>query len=154
MVLKRKRGLSPVVATVLLVALAMILAMIIFLWARGWIFEQIEKKGTPIDQVCESIEIRVDWSKTPANNLLISVVNLGSTYINSVEIRQESRDSSTPYVLNISAPPLGTSTPREVFLELGVNKVIIYPQLIGNIKGKQDNKVTTCLNKGKVINIE
>ena len=44
----KKRGLSPVIASVLLILLVLVLASIIFLWARGFIGEQIEKFGEPI----------------------------------------------------------------------------------------------------------
>ncbi len=153
MVVSKKRGLSPIVATVLLIALAMVLAMIIFIWARGWIFEQIEKKGSPIDQVCESVKIKVDWVKG-LGKVTIVVVNEGPVGIGSLEIRQEGSDSSIPSVWNVSVPSLGTSGEKEILLGAGVDSLIIYPQLLGNIKGKQDNRVTTCLNSGQVIDLE
>lgn len=40
-----KRGLSPIIATVLLIFLVLILASIVFLWARGFFSEQLEKGG-------------------------------------------------------------------------------------------------------------
>ena len=45
--MKDKRAISPVVATVLLIVLVLILAAIIFLWARGFVGEQVEKFGEP-----------------------------------------------------------------------------------------------------------
>jgi flagellin-like protein len=152
MVLRVKRGLSPIVATVLLIALAMILAMIIFLWARGWISEQIEKRGVPIESVCESVEIKVDWRME--GSLFINIVNLGPIYLNSLEIRQEGTGSSVPSIWEIGVPPLGSSSnEKEIIITPGTKKVIIYPQIMGNIRGKKDNKVTTCLNSGEVINL-
>ncbi len=152
MALKEKRGLSPVVATVLLIALAMVLAMIVFLWARGWISEQIEKKGKPIDEVCKSVSISVDSNKA-GDWVGLTIINQGSIYISSVEVRQEGGGSSTPAVFNVSIAPLGTSSEIKVPLETGADKLIVYPQLVGNVKGKSENKVTTCLNSGKVINL-
>jgi len=152
MVLGKKRGLSPVVATVLLIALAIILAMIIFLWARGWISEQIEKKGTPIDMVCESVKIKFDYQRT-INGLSIIIVNLGSIPIHAIEIRQEDGGSSKLSVHEINVPPFGTSDAKEIAIESGATKMIIYPQLMGNVRGKKDNRVTTCLNSGKSIDL-
>ena len=48
-VCRGKRGLSPVIASVLLIALVLVLASIIFMWARGFISEQIEKFGNPVE---------------------------------------------------------------------------------------------------------
>ena len=50
-----KRGLSPVIATVLLVALALVLATIIFLWARTFISELVEKDESRIENSCERV---------------------------------------------------------------------------------------------------
>ena len=42
----KKRGLSPVVATVLLIAIVIIIGLIVFLWFRGMTEETITKFGT------------------------------------------------------------------------------------------------------------
>lgn len=148
-----KRGLSPVVATVLLIALAIILAMIIFIWARGWISEQIEKKGKPIDQVCDGVKIDVG-KRREGNSLFLSIVNLGPYHLNSVEIRQEGGGSSIPAVWEVSIPPMeSSSVEKEIILLSGTKKVTVYPQIMGNVKGKGDTKVTTCLGSGKVIDL-
>ncbi|MBS3065948.1 hypothetical protein J4229_02800 [Candidatus Pacearchaeota archaeon] len=49
-----KRGLSPVIASVLLVALVVVLAAIIYLWARAFIPESIEKFGGIIEDSCKN----------------------------------------------------------------------------------------------------
>ena len=43
-----KRGLSPVIATVLLVGIALVLASIVFLWAKNFIGEAVTKEGREI----------------------------------------------------------------------------------------------------------
>ena len=50
-----KKGLSPVIASVLLVALVLVLAMIIYLWARAFIPETIEKSGETIENSCPRV---------------------------------------------------------------------------------------------------
>jgi len=55
--------LSPVIATVLLIALVLVLAAIIFMWARGFISEQIEKFGTPIEDLCDSVDFDIEIVK-------------------------------------------------------------------------------------------
>lgn len=49
----KKKGLSPIIATVLLIAIVMVLAAIIFLWARGFISEKVAKFGEPVERSCE-----------------------------------------------------------------------------------------------------
>jgi len=55
MQLKEKRGLSPVIATILLVSVALVLAVIIFLWARSNLDENIQKEGQNVELVCEQV---------------------------------------------------------------------------------------------------
>ena len=53
------RGLSPVIASVLLILMVLVLAVLIFLWARGFVSEQVEKFGKPIEQICSSVDFEV-----------------------------------------------------------------------------------------------
>ena len=149
MVFKKKRGLSPIVATVLLITLAVILALIIFLWARGFISEQIEKRGTPIDRVCEQIEIQASYS--PGDRRL-TVSNRGSFQIHAIEVREESPSSSNVRVYETNIPPLDSRT-FNIDLIDNPERIIIYPQVLGTIVGKEDHKAKTCLNAGKTINL-
>ena len=43
MFLKKKKGLSPVIATTLLILMAVIIALIIFLWVKAFVGEKIQK---------------------------------------------------------------------------------------------------------------
>ncbi len=47
-----KRGLSPVIASVLLIMIVIILASIVFLWARGFVKEGVSKFGEPAENAC------------------------------------------------------------------------------------------------------
>lgn len=147
----KKKGLSPIVATVLLTALALVLAMIIFLWAKGFISEQIEKKGKSIDQICESVELEIDWKDLGDQKIQLSIVNRGSVPVNSLEIFLESGGSSSSYVVEIGLNTFGSIT-KEISV-LDAERITIYPQLIGTIEGKKDLKEKTCLNNKKVIDL-
>lgn len=51
----KKKGISPVIATALLIAIVIVLAAIIFLWARGFISEKIAKFDEPVDRACARV---------------------------------------------------------------------------------------------------
>lgn len=59
--MKTKKGVSPIVATILLIMLVVILAIIILLWARGFFKEIITKDiGTgskKIERICGEVEL-------------------------------------------------------------------------------------------------
>jgi len=57
-----KKGLSPVIATLLLVAIVISLSTIVFIWARGFIKEAVQKNGMPAEQACEGINLVATYS--------------------------------------------------------------------------------------------
>ena len=79
-----KRGLSPVIATVLLVSITLVLAVIIFFWARTFIGENVEKQGDVIAQLCDEVNFKAD-----AYNGKIDIENVGNIPLNGVEIRKK-----------------------------------------------------------------
>lgn len=148
---KSKQGLSPTIATVLMVLLILVLASIIFLWARGFISEQIEKFGAPIEDACSQIDFE-------ANNLSankLEIINRGDVDILHFDIKlsdgegaSEMRrfdfnvDSGKAIVGDVSFKMTNGNDPTEI---------IIYPALVGSVKGKDLNKVFTCINVGVML---
>jgi len=54
-----KKGISPVVATVLLITIAIIVVAIIWIWASRSIGDADTKFTTPIDQACQNLNVQV-----------------------------------------------------------------------------------------------
>ena len=148
----KKRGLSPVVATVLLVTLALVLAVIVFLWARGFVSEQIEKQGKPTDQVCQSVSFDVD-STQQGQILDLQVVNRGNVPIYNFDIKFVGTQDSSIRNFNFGVD-VGGATDRQQIPIVGKPKqVVLYPMILGSVKGKKVNKPVTCLDSGKTINL-
>jgi flagellin-like protein len=78
----RKKGLSPVIATTLLVSITLVLAVIIFFWARSFVGETIEKNDRAIEQSCELVDFFVE-----ARDERLFVTNIGSVPIYAIEMR-------------------------------------------------------------------
>jgi len=154
--LKGKKGLSPVIATVLLVMLVMFLAAIVSLWARGFISEQIEKFGKPIEDQCIEIDFDVAVVGGYAGQHALEVINHGNTDIYRLEIKKTKGGNSevSKFKFNI---PAGHPVKQDAFLMMKDGEtpesVTIYPALIGNVRGKDSNKVFTCIELGKKIPI-
>ena len=80
--MNKKKGLSPVIATVLLIAIVVAMALIIFLWFRGMTEEEITKfGGEHIKLSCDKVEYTAEFSD---NILYIS--NTGNVPIYSLRI--------------------------------------------------------------------
>jgi len=86
MAVLKKRGISPVVATTLLVSITLILAVIVFFWARSFIGETVEKNDRAIEMSCDNVEFLME-----AKNGNLTINNIGSVPIYTVEIRVRGR---------------------------------------------------------------
>jgi len=87
-ILKSKRSISPVVATVLLIAIVVVLALIIFLWARGFITETIMKKEKSANQACEEVDIEVAYVSGE-----LQIINKGNMPVYNFRVKGKSQGS-------------------------------------------------------------
>lgn len=126
----KKRGLSPVIATMLLVAIVVVIGLIIFLWFRGITEEAITKfDGTNIKLVCEEVQFDASYSN---NNVF--VLNVGNVPIYKMKMMLISDGSHTTELIETGWPEFGL-TQGGVFQGpiLGAaNKIILIPVLIGH----------------------
>ena len=77
-----KKGVSPVIATVLLLALVFILALFVFMYFKGFISEQVEKFGQPVDNICRSVSFDVrDRQDGDTTTYFLEIVNRGNAPI-------------------------------------------------------------------------
>ncbi len=80
----RKKGLSPVIATVLLVVMVVVIGLIIFLWFRGITEEAITKfDGKNIELVCEDVDFLSDYSVSG----ILSILNEGNVPIFGMKVK-------------------------------------------------------------------
>lgn len=75
--LKTRQGVSPVIATALLIGIVVTLAGIVFIWAQGFVQEGLQKRGEPIERSCDATSFEADVFKE------------GSTYILEINNRAE-----------------------------------------------------------------
>jgi len=148
----KKKGVSPVVASVLMIMLVIVLATIIFLWSRGFIGEQIEKFGKPIDEYCGNVKFDVARYGVLGDEL--EIVNTGNVDISSLSIKmtKEGNSEMSDFSFKIDA---GASVSGKADLKLSdgqtPDEIFVYPVLIGNVVGEGKNSVFTCLDVEKKI---
>jgi flagellin-like protein len=129
-----RRALSPVITTVLLILVAVILALIIWLWARGLVGEQLTKfSGTedrPIEEVCEGVIIRASISGSS-----IIVTNDGNIPVYKIGIIVSGFGSSNTVTSNELNMITGSTKTVEVTNPDKVSK--IYPILLGKAQNEE-----------------
>ena len=87
-----KKGISPLVATVILIAIVIILALLLWFWYNQWILEQESKGGTELAQACSNTELQIkssscenisstEWRLTFESSILTYIVIVISTFV-------------------------------------------------------------------------
>jgi len=61
--MKNKKGISPIVATALLIVMVVVIALIVFLWMRNLQEEAITKFGKNIELVCNEVSFDASCSE-------------------------------------------------------------------------------------------
>ena len=102
--LKRgKRGISPVIATVILIALVIIISVIIFIWASNFVGDRTEKFGEAIRISCDKVDLDISFTGGS-----LSVINKGGTVpVYALNIKMENGDienyeDNEDYVIELS----------------------------------------------------
>lgn len=154
---RKKKGVSPVIATVLLVSLVLVLVAIIFLWSKQFITEQVQKNGADVNTVCKDVVFDVEHnlgSSGASNSLELQFVNRGNVNIYDFDIKAIG-DNGDSVIKKYGIPvDIGGATePREIILDEGTAQIVIYPQVLGSVVGKKTTKAVTCLDKGQTLTI-
>ena len=140
--LRKKRGISPVIATVLLVAMVVVIGLIIFLWFRGITKEATTKfGGTNIELVCGDVEFLSDYSVG-----ILSISNMGNVPIFGMKARiskQGSHETLDIGDLSVGWPSIGLrqggTFSGNLLTEFSeANQVLLIPVLMGtSAQGEQ-----------------
>lgn len=136
-----RRGVSPVIATVMLVAIGMVLALIVFMWAKGFLTERTLKFDEPAENACERINFDAE-----AVNGKLGVVNKENVPIYGVEIRKKGFGSIENVGVFDTSIDIGDSA--SIDLGSGINagdKLIVVPIILG--ESGEAKKTFVCDSK-------
>ncbi len=151
---KNKKGVSPLIATVLLIAFAVALGAIVMSWGRSYIVQtqsSVQKKGST-DLICSS-DVRLEALKSPdgtvyevctnGSSIIYTMQNVGQKNIANVlvQVIDKGGASSNSSLLNISLSPgqfhtghISYTAPLKVF---SVTPIVV----VGSVN-------TTCTKSG------
>jgi len=155
--LSNSKGISPVIATVLLVAMVIVIALIIFLWFRSLSEEAITKfGGTNIKLVCKDVSFTSDYTGGS-----LSISNFGNVPIYGMELQISSQGSHETQALSTLSSNWPTSGLRQggVFSSedlssalSGATEVKLIPVLVGT--SDKGQKTYTCEEQyGETLNL-
>jgi len=159
--LKRfKKGLSPIITTVLLIALTIVITSVVFLWFRGMVEEGVTKFEKNIKLVCDDVSFEADYLSGT-----LSIVNNGNVPLFRVNLKI-SKDGSyqTKEITALNGgeswPSTGLSTGTTFSGNIGndpaiknAQSAIVSPVLIGT-SSKEGKKTFVCEGQyGKEISL-
>jgi len=135
----KKRGVSPVIASVLLIGMVVVIGLIIFLWLRGLTQEAVVKFDKNVELVCADLKFDTEYS---GNKLTVS--NIGNVAIYEIKVKMiqdKSFDTQNIKTLTSKWPSAGLN-PGRVFSEnininAGIDSLVIIPVLIESRFGRE-----------------
>lgn len=154
----KKKGISPVIATVLLVAMVIVIGLIIFSWAKGFQAEAVTKfGGENIEITCEKVSFEADYSRS-SGTLFLS--NLGNVPIFGINAKiyeagshvTESLDSIANNWPNVGLPQGATFSENLASYFSGADRIVLIPTLRGT--SSRGDQIHICDDKyGKEIQV-
>lgn len=134
-----KKAISPVITTMLLIAIVIILAIIIFLWARSFIGEAVEKQIAGVKKTADKFCLEVNFKAFVSDNELY-IINKGNIPIYEINVKRTSTGTSIieNYTIDLDA---GATSDAISFNAAPGEKVTIIPVLLGKA-GNQKKKYT------------
>ena len=142
--LKKKKGVSPIVATVLLVGMVILIALIVFIWLRGLTQEAVVKFDKNAELVCGDVRFEASYSDGK-----LGISNTGNVPIYNLKVKMsEGGIFKTSDLKQISSnwPQFGLtqgSTFSEEIETGNSNKISLVPILLGNSKNGNE-KTFNC----------
>ena len=143
--LKNKKGVSPIIATVLLIAMVVVLGLIIFLWFRGFTQESVTKFDTNVELVCGDVNFEASYIKDSVdpNKGKLSVINTGNVPIYRVKVKSfglgsySTRELSLEDKWPVTGLNQGDAFSEDLTLDSTIEEVTVIPVLMGNSKNGQ-----------------
>jgi FlaG/FlaF family flagellin (archaellin) len=127
----KKKGVSPVVAMVLLIALVVVIGLIIFLWFKGMTKEAVTKfEGENIELACSKVKFDAEY-----NEGKLSMINKANVAIADFKVKRFFSGGHEEISLEDDSnfKGLGQTKSDEVEIDFdsGTTKIIIIPVLRG-----------------------
>jgi FlaG/FlaF family flagellin (archaellin) len=143
----RKKGVSPVIATVLLISIVVIIGLIIFAWFRAMVTEAILKfDDENIELACDKVDFGTSYSGGQ-----LQVSNNGNVPIYKLKIgiyKEGSHEIKDITSLATTWPSHGLNQGAgfsEIISFTDVQKITVIPVLIGT--SKKGRQTYTCKEK-------
>ena len=133
------RGLSPLIASVFLIVLALVIASLVYSWSYSFIREKADVNGLSVIELCDAVDFSVVVVNETAGVYDLEAINRGNINISSLKFKAYSGGDSKVVDSNMSILVGGAVTGSVV---LGVvDQVGVLPVLDGKLVGEDSEIV-------------
>ena len=142
-----RKGVSPVIATVLLVAMVVVLALIVFFWFKGLTKEAVTKfGGTNIEIVCNDVSFSSEYSNgvlTISNDGNVPIFGMNAKIVKTGSyLTKDIKDLSTEWP-QAGLRQGGIFTSGGLDSEFsGASRVVLIPVLVGT--SQKGERIHAC----------
>ena len=141
-----KRGITPVIGTVYLVILVLLLALLVFMWARGFLLARDEKFGVMTHDFCGSVHFKAATVPIDGGIYVLEVVNAGNVAIKALGVKKILKGNSDIEYFDFSMDP-GKAIREPVIFYMGdgitpPEKIEVFP-LVEENRGNK-NRLIPC----------
>ncbi len=110
-----KKGISPVIATVILIAIVVVIGIIIFLWAKAFISESAVKNGRSVEVSCGEVEYETQIVKNVCGSGnqddALDINNIGNIPIYGMKVLEIDKSTGSVNVIDpLANDPFPTGT--------------------------------------------
>tara|TARA_Y100000310_G_C20636460_1_gene791426 strand:- start:837 stop:1295 length:459 start_codon:yes stop_codon:yes gene_type:complete len=147
----KKRAVSPVIATILLITIGIVLATIIFIWATSFIGESVQKFDKAIELSCDKVNFDAEVSFSNSKHFL-NVINRGDVPIYDLVVT--SKQSGSRKTVDFEGNKQGEVNIGEtISFELdplgNINELVVVPTILG--ESDTGKKSYTCEDRYSVL---
>jgi len=163
--MKNKKGVSPIIATVLLVVMVIVIAIIVFFWLRGFLKEPITKFGDEnIELACDKVvligELNADQTdleisnngNVPIEEVKLKLVSAGGDYETYTAGRRLKAGRTLGLINQIDLLDKNKKSANIVFTNY--EKIVIIPVLLGKTSSGEEKEYVCPDINGKEVYIE
>lgn len=97
--LTRKKGISPLIATVLLIGFVIAIGLLMILWGKGYIEELAQKRGLLAEkqQQCSNVEVTAVKAECTGGSCTIVLKNKRETKVNKFAFRVTGQETGEAF---------------------------------------------------------
>lgn len=153
-----RKAVSPIIATVLLIAIVIVSAGIIVVWSKSFIKEHIEKYGERIDIVCDRIKYDASLSETPQGAYEIAISNQGNDNIHQMNVKVINKGNSAVKSFTPDKNMVAKKTTGKITFTLAdfpnfdkFEKIELTPVILGFGANSKSPKLMACSGQTKIL---